>query len=391
MLSLCNKHAVLSPPSLPLPSPNQGTQRSITKAQELIDEALSTPDRDNLDIIIPSPPTLDVSKLDAPAATTRSTLPANRPKKRYSDVIPPSPSQLKVTSTAPTATPTYTSTSTAPRPQNFTHPTPDRSPLPNRRVSQPVVSSSQPTAFSESSKYVQTDVPPTARNSGFNVDVEESLSFPALVRCGVVREGKAANPWGKPGERVTSTAAATSSQYSSSSSRAESLSQEDLERSLSAMLPSLEDSDELSPEDPSSVSCLHSSVTPEPGMSASNDFQSLSKHSRSKSDPQVSSEQESESPLRRGGNKIPLSSLSRSQPFSPSLLSLPPENKSAPVASSSLGSSKLKKGPAQAGGESNKSPQQTSVQSSSGPTTSLSSITKATKNIAVIQPTQVSW
>ena len=332
---------------------NQGTQRSITKAQELIDEALSTPDRDNLDIVIPSPPALDVSKLDAPTPTTRSTLPPNQPKKRYSDVIPPNSSQLKVTSTAPTATPTYTSTSTAPRPQNFTHPTPDRSPLPNRRISQPTVSASHPATFSESSKYVQTDVPPTARNC--NIDVEESLSFPALSRFGVVREGKAANPWGKPVQRVTSTAAATSSQYSSSSSRAESLSQEDLERSLSAMLPTLEDSDELSPGDTNSVGCLQSSLTPEPGMSASSDFQPLSKHSRSKSDPQVSSEQESESPLGRGSGKIPLSYLSRSQHFSPSLLSLPSEKKTEPVVGSSLGTGRVKEGPSQTGGDGSKS------------------------------------
>lgn len=283
-------------------------------------------------------------------------------------------------------------------------PATSRSPLPNRRISLPASSSTHPMTLSESSRYVPTDVISATRNSSCDINVEESLTFPALsTHFGAAREGKTANPWGKPAERVTSTATDMAS-YSSGSSRAKSLSQEDLERSLSSVLPSLDDSDELSAEDHEPVGPLHSSVTPEPGMMASsldNDFQPLSKHSRSKSDPQVAaSEQESEFPFGKERTRIPLSHLSRTRPFSASIKSpstevhkslplLSPEN----VALFAVSTSKVTlKGSAEGEEESTKPSQADSGQGSDSPAVSqedLDSAPKTTKSIAVIQPTQV--
>ena len=241
------------------------------------------------------------------------------------------------------------------------------------------------------------------RNSSCDVNVEESLTFPALsAHFGATREGKVTNPWGKPGERVTSTATDVSS-YSSGSSRAKSLSQEDLERSLSSMLPSLNDSDELSAEDHEPVGPLHSSVTPEPGMMASsidNDFQPLSKHSRSKSDPQVAaSEKESESSLGKGRVRVSRSHLSRTHPFSSSIKSPSTEvHKSLPLLSPEnvalFGVSKDATKSSAEGEEENAKPSQAnSGQSSDCSTVSQGDLDrtapKATKSIAVIQPTQV--
>ena len=244
------------------------------------------------------------------------------------------------------------------------------------------------------------------RNSSCDVNVEESLTFPALsAHFGATREGKVTNPWGKPGERVTSTATDVSS-YSSGSSRAKSLSQEDLERSLSSMLPSLDDSDELSAEDHEPVGPLHSSVTPEPGMMASsidNDFQPLSKHSRSKSDPQVAaSEKESEPSLGKGRARVPHSHLSRTHPFSSSIKSPSTEvHKSLPLLSPEnvtlfgVSTSKDATKSSVEGEEENTKPSQAnSGQGSDSSTVSQGDLDrtapKATKSIAVIQPTQVS-
>ena len=239
------------------------------------------------------------------------------------------------------------------------------------------------------------------RNSSCDVNVEESLTFPALsAHFGAAREGKVTNPWGKPGERVTSTATDMSS-YSSGSSRAKSLSQEDLERSLSSMLPSLDDSDELSAEDHEPVGPLHSSVTPEPGMTASSidsDFQPLSKHSRSKSDPQVAaSEKESESSLGTGRTRVPLSHLSRTHPFSSSIKSPSTEvHKSLPLLSPEnvalFGVSASKdatKGSSEGEEENAKPSQADSGQGSDSSTVSQGDLDRTAPKIAVIQPTQV--
>ena len=82
----------------------QGTQRSVSKAQELIDEALSTPDST---VEISAPSTDRGSKISpAPSVlgeSPSSTGPTAPPTRRYSEVVPPKHSHVAPTTAVSTA------------------------------------------------------------------------------------------------------------------------------------------------------------------------------------------------------------------------------------------------------------------------------------------------
>lgn len=134
----------------------QGTHRSILKAQELIDDALTSPDTDPTSH--PSPPQTrggspEESKVDTPfsaiSSSHRAISPsASRLRKRHSDISLPTTSQTK-------ATPTLS------LPTSILHAHPSSSVL-SHKGSAPVTMT---TTISESSRYVPTEaIATTSRN-----------------------------------------------------------------------------------------------------------------------------------------------------------------------------------------------------------------------------------
>ena len=372
----------------------QGTQRSITKAQDLIDEALSTPDN-TLDFTVPSPTpspdggssittsnTTTTTFSDSPLASV--TVTTNHSKKKYSDIIP---SKTPPTTTTVFEASRYIPTETVTSRYNSCVPsTDDMKSVPAKEKGSHQASNVSPRTTASSS---------SARSKAWLIETGVS-SFASVAAGGSPHHGTTTTM----GQRSPILAA-----LQDDLSQSVSDSEEERDREVRSS-----SSQRWQRQTPSGVV----SITPEPStaggeldVNMSSEFPPLGKHSRSKSDPQVSSadqqdELDSETSQTSECYTQSLTSSVAQNTSLSSSLDLPPNtppNDGHPRESrSASGPEKL---PSYSTGTPEKgvsagtrysAPVVSTIESPRGVSSTLAvggDVSKTTKSVAVIQPTKV--